>query len=493
MNNFKMYLSRVLNGDNGRFTKDLVIKILSELVNLICSLLTFSIFARLLTKSDYAVSNQLISLGTLIAPIILLRINTAYCVFLPGESDLKIIKSRFFSSVLISMIICTIMTIIIIIYRGMISYLLFKTSGYKEIIPIISIYYALFSISTLAQDFYRATGEIKKSSTLITANALLRVILFIVTLKIGKAISLNSVLYLYCTTELVIALIGVLSIYIKYHDIPIKICFSKLKEYYWYSLPLVPYSIFAWINTSISKFMINHLINLETSAVFTFNYTLVTRVFVLNMILSYTIFPYISKFWNIGRVDLISKYLLKAFNIGIFFGLPMTCGLLVVSPTIANILSNGNYQADKFVIAILCIAMIFNMLYTVFSYLIDLSRKTIWYTIILLITSIMNVVLNYILIPSNGIYGAAIVFLLTNIVQVSLVIFIGLKITDIKIDIKLNYIIRSLVISFIMYLVTSFVYKDTTIANFIASIFVGVLTYFGLQLLTSKILKSNLV
>lgn len=477
----------------GGIRRDISIKFASELINIICGILTFSVFASLLTKSEYAVSNQLIALVVLVVPVILLRINTAYCVFLPGESDLIKLKSRFVSSLLISLFICLISVGIIVLNKSTFSYILFGTSEYSLIVSIVAAYFVLLSVSTLVQDFYRATGKINKSSMLITLNAILRALLFLSFTKMERSLTLQGVLLTYGFTELIILIIGLFNIYNDYRDIPIKLEFSKLKEYYQYSLPLVPYSIFGWINASVGKLMINHLMDLESSGIYTFNYSLVLRIFVLNTVVGYTIFPYISKAWNNRNKEQVSVYISKAFNIGVFLGFPITFGILAVLPSVANILSKGNYEADKLIVGILCIAMIFNMLYTVFSYLIDLSRKTIWYTIILFITATFNIISNFILIPRYGLYGAATVFLLTNLIQAILVIFIGTKITTIRIKISIKYIIKSLIISMLMYGITSVLYQNSSMINFIMSVLVGIITYFGIHYIVSKITNESLI
>lgn len=473
--------------------KDLFIKIISEVINAICGILTFGIFATFLTKIDYSVSNQLINLAVLIVPIILLRINTAYVVFLPGETDKEKIKSRFFSTLIISIFQCSIVIIAILSNKALLSYALFGTEDYAYLIPTVAIYYILLALSTLVQEFYRATGRISRSVMLVSLNAVLKAIIFLVFTQIRQGISLHEVVFFYCLIEFIILSIGLFNIFYSYKGIRFRFSFKGLKSYYSYSLPLVPYSIFAWLNTSIGKLMINHLMGLEQSGIYTFNYSLVMRVFILNTVVGYTIFPYISKAWNQGKKEQVSSYISKAYKIGVFLGLPITLGLIAVLPTIAELLSNGNYVADKLLVGLLCVAMIFNMLYSVFSYLIDLSRKTIWYTIILFITSIFNIIINFILIPKYGLYGAASAYLLTNILQAALVIIIGTKITKLVINISIKYTIKCLLISVLMYAFTINIYKDSGLINFFISILTGVIIYFGLHYIISRITNEPMI
>lgn len=489
----KTKFSSIFKGEKGRFVGDIGVKAVAELVNAICGILIFSIFARALTKSDYAVSNQLITLGTLFAPIILIKINTAYCVFLPGEKDLSKLKSRFFSSMILSIPSCLIVIALLVFNKSMFSNMMFATYEYSKYMGLIAVYYIFVSLNTLTQDFYRALGKIKKSSMLVSTNAVLKVIFFITFMNMQDIFTLQMVLLIYCLTEFIVLSISFFGIMKFFKGTPLKIDFSALKEYYVYSLPLMPYLILSWVNTSIGRFIINHLVDLESSGIYTFNYSLVVRLFIINTIVGYTIFPYISRFWNEGNKERVSAYLTKAFNIGVFFGLPITFGLIAVLPTIVSMLSGGNYPVDKLMIGILCISMMFNMIYSVFSYLIDLSRKSVWFTVILLMTSVLNVALNFLLIPRYQLYGAAITLMITYFVQAIITIYIGIKSTSVQLKISIGYVIRSLFISLIMYFLTSVCYQNSGVLNFTVSVLVGIVTYFGLHFAVSKITHKPII
>lgn len=483
----------VKSSETKRFASDLVARALTEVISAVIGIITFSILARSLNKTEYAISNQLITLGGLLAPIILIKMNSAYCVFFPGQKNRTVLKSRFFSSVILTLPICFAVIILLLLFREFFSIAMFGTNEYANLIVIMAIYYILLALATLSQDFFRGIGSIKIASFLAVMNSVFKLLAFILLILQKKAITLEMILWSYLITEVLILIVALILIFHYFKGLKLKIEFKPLREYYKYALPLMPYLVLSWMNQSIGKFIINHLMGLEDSGVYVFNYSLVTRLFVITPILGYTIFPYISRFWNTGQKDMVSLYLSKAFNIGIFLGIPISFGLLAVQPTIVEILGGENYQVDKLLCGILCLAMIFNLLYSVFGYLIDLSRKTIWYTIILLITSIVNIGLNYLLIPILGIYGAAITMLIVYGMQAVLTIIIGVKAAQVKLRISLLYIVRVFAVSVAMYFITSLVYKNTSILNFILSIGVGGSFYFFITWIMSKITKKGIV
>ena len=87
-----------LGGEKFVFASDMGVKAIAELVNSVFGILTFSILARALSDDSYAVVNQFIAIGTLVAPIILFKFSSAFIVFLSGENNKEVLKSRYFTA-----------------------------------------------------------------------------------------------------------------------------------------------------------------------------------------------------------------------------------------------------------------------------------------------------------------------------------------------------------------------------------------------------------
>ncbi|MGX8832884.1 lipopolysaccharide biosynthesis protein [Amedibacillus sp. YH-ame6] len=484
---------QIFKGNFGKLASDIIGRGFTEVLGAITSTITFAILARSMIKSDYAVVNQLTTLGVLLAPILLVKMNSAFCVFFAGEPNKEKIKSRF---VTICLTIIPIGLLLIGILNGFNDYfsiLMFNTPEYGNVMFTMSLYYILLAFSTLFQDFFRAIGDIKVSNFNTTVKNVLKCLILVLAYFFRYEISLEFVLWIHCIIELISIFMILIPLNKYFKDIPFKIEWKPLKKYYIYALPLMPYLILSWVNSQIGKFILNHLMGLNDSAAYTFNYSLVVRLFILNTVLSYTIMPHISKYWNMGDKAMVSSYLTKAFNLGIMIGIPLSFGLISVLPTIVSLLSDGNYVAMPFLCFILCLTMLFNMMFNIFSYLIDLTRKTAWFTFILLITSVINISLNYILIPLWGLNGAGVTILFTSLIQAILTIIIGMKSAKMKLHIKIEYIIRVIVFSLLMYGVVTFIYNDSGLLNFVFSIAIGLGVYFGGFFLYCKMTKRKLL
>ncbi len=484
-----------LQGENGRFAGDLGFKAVTEICNAVFGILTFAILSRFLVNADYAVVNQTIAVSSLIAPILLVKMNNAFCVFLAGEQDARKIKSRFFSVLLLCLPVSAVLVLVFLLGNTYFSRLMFGIPDYSHLMLLMSLYFVALSLSTLCQSLYQSINRQKKSNVFIIVRVALTTLCFFVLTLVPAWFSLENVLLLYVGIETVVLLLSFFSIVYDYRGVPLRLQFRPLKEYYAYALPLMPYVVMSWINSFIGRFILNHLVddNLYTSSVFGFYSALVSRAFFINAVLVYTIFPYIAKFWNENNRDKVAFYLRRAFNIGLFFAVPMTLGMVVTTPTLVSLLSGGNYPVNPIAMGLLCGAQIFQMLYMNYSYLIDLSRRTMLYNVIFLISSLINVGLNFALIPSMGLYGAALAMLLSYAVQFVISVFVGSRSAGLRISFDWWQIGKTLLCSAAMYVVCCFTYGAGGMIRFVVTVAVGVGVYFLSSLLLSKVTKTSLM
>lgn len=481
------------SGEAGRFAGDLGFKAITEICNALFGILTFAILSRLLSKSDYAVVNQTIAISSLIAPIVLIKMNNSFCVFLAGEQDESIVKSRFFSVFLVCLPLCAVVILVLWLFGDTFSQLMFSTPEYSGITVLMALYFVLLSLSTLTQSLYQAINRQKKSNVFIILRVTLTTLGFAALSLVPGWFTLPASLLVYAVIEGIVFLSSFVCLILDYRHVPLRLEFLPLKEYYRYALPLMPFAVMGWINSFIGRFILNHLMGLEPSGIFSFDAALISRAFFINAVIVYTIFPYISKFWNEGNKPKVVSYLRKATNIGMFFALPLTFGIMAVAPTIVQILSGGNYPTDRLLLGLLCFANMFLMLYTIYSFLIDLSRRTMLYNVILFISSLLNVGLNYLLIPIWGLYGAGAAMLISYIIQFFLTLFIGNWAASLQISVDWAFMFRSLVCSVFMYLVCMLVYGDGGILRCIITVMIGCIVYFSTSYAWARLTRRSLI
>ncbi|MGI6199193.1 MAG: lipopolysaccharide biosynthesis protein [Christensenellales bacterium] len=491
--NVKALMGRFLKGEKGRFAGDLVLKSVTEVLSAVFGVLTFSLLSRALNQAEYAVVNQSIAMSALLAPVILIKINNAYCIFLPSETDPSVVKSRFFSTLLVSLPVCAAVFFALFFGSGFFSGLMFNSPAYSPLMPYMALYFVLLSLSTLIQDFFRATGRMKTSSIILIVKTALLTGALAGAFVWPDAFTLTNVIHIYWLVELAVFAIGFVLVLWRYRGVKCALAFRPLREYYAYSLPLMPYVIMSWLSSFVDRFMLTHLMDLSTSGVYSFYASLLSRAFFLNLVLSYTLFPYIAKNWNLGDRQRVILYLRKTFNLAVFIALPMISGIVVTAPTLVELLGGGNYPVDRPLMLVLCVGMLFQMFYTIFSYLIDLSRKTAWYNVIFLVTCVIKVGLTYLLIPYWGMMGAALATMLTYILQFLLTMWVGMRTANLSFSLEYRQSVKAMVCTAAMTAAVIPVYGAGGLLRFALAVCAGVAVYFGLSMGWSYLTRKSMI
>ena len=487
----KITLPARLRGKGSRFAGDLGFKAVTEICNALFGLLTFALLSRLLeSKADYAVVNQTIAVSSLISPIVLIKMNNAFCVFLAGEQDRVRIKSRFFSVLCTCLPMCALLGAVMVGWDSALSDLMFGSADYAPLLGLMAAYFVVLSLSTLCQSLYQATGQQKKSNVFVIVRSAFTAAAFAALSIFPALATLENVLLLYLGTESVVLLLSLVCILWDYRHVPLRLEFSPLKEYYRYAIPLMPSVILSWINSFIGRFILNHLENLDAAGTYGFYASLVSRAFFVNAVLVYTVFPYVAKFWNENNRTEVANYLRRAFHIGIGFGLPATAGLVITIPTLTRLMSENTFEYAPTVMLWLCLAQVFQMLYMNYSYLIDLSRRTEVYNVVFFLSSAVNVVFSVWLIPKMGMEGAAVAMMLAYLTQLIVTIWIGTRSAGLRVIPDWKQIVKALVSTGAMTLVCHWLYADS-ILRFALTVVVGIVVYAGTMAVLSKLTKTS--
>lgn len=485
--------NNLLHKISNSIVSDFIFRIITENFSFIFSIITFSLISRMLEKEEYAIVNQTLTLSSVVAPIILLQLNSTFCVFLAPLKDKQTQISRFISMLLLIIPVCVVFWLSMAIKSNFMSSLLFASDSYDKYLILIATYLVFYSLSFFSIEFFRGLTRLKTSTFFVMLRTILITSCLLILVYITKSLSLYTVLMCYCLVEFSILFIVNLYILYVFFGTKIVINFYILKDYFLFAIPLIPYAIMSWANAGLSRIILNHLMSLKDAAIYGFNYSVVVRVFFLNSLIGYIIYPYISRFWAEKNLDKVKSYLSNGINMGILLYLPLTVGVIVTAPTIVAILAKGNFVPNRILIAIISLSMFFQFISNIFSYLIALSRKTIWYNFILLAVCVINISVLYVAIPLFGIYGAAIALAVTYFFQALLTSYIGIKNTGLTLNINFIFIFKTIICTLIMSIILVFIYNNTGAINFMMSFIASVLCYFMSLYFVSKFTNTNIL
>ncbi|MBD5463126.1 MAG: oligosaccharide flippase family protein [Lachnospiraceae bacterium] len=287
-------------------------------------------------------------------------------------------------------------------------------------------YYLVISINSYFSIFARAINKIKLvviNSVLSSLMIAVLNIVFLLVLNLG----VEGYFYSLILGNLVTAL--VYFYYGKYFLFLIKRFWNKnlVKELLVYSIPLIPNSVFWWVNSSLDKFCLTTMVGLSEVGLYAVSGKISSMLNIVTSIFSQAWSISVIKEYKDSGSDKFFTIIFNIFNILILF---MSFVVIISIKLLAKVLfSNEFYLAWKYV-PYLVIAFYFNALNVYFGSIFTAYKKT---NLIFWTTgagAIINLFLNVLMIKSMGTLGAAIATIISNmIVYIARIIFVRRYVT----------------------------------------------------------------
>ncbi len=188
---------------------------------------------------------------------------------------------------------------------------------------------------------------------------------------------------------------------------------SILREALRYSLPMVPLNFLSWIQDRIDKVYLNSIISLNAVGLYSAGVNIANQYSFLSRPVMTTIKPEISKRLDSGDEGVqgdIKDAFLIFFQISLFLYLLMS----LFSKEIVQLLMNERFHECYRIVPIFLLGIIIAEVTGIFQLKFVYKNQTVWFPITLFCSALLNVALNYFLIPFLDIYGAALSKTLTE-------------------------------------------------------------------------------
>ncbi|MCI9141341.1 MAG: oligosaccharide flippase family protein [Lachnospiraceae bacterium] len=360
------------------------------------SFILVPVYTTKLSTAEYGSVDLVFTTLSLLLPILSLEINEAVLRFSLSENVTK--KDSIFS---IGVAISSFSFFIFIVLFPIT--LFFET--FREYWLYIIMLYMTNVVYVCLSQFAKGNRYIKEYSicgfihTIITA--FLNILFLVVFECKVNGYLLSYILgYIFASLYLVIIL---------YKDIKIlsfrKIERSDVKQMLRYSVPLIPNAVCWWINNASDKYILAIFCNTAMVGLYSIAYKIPSLLSVVSSIFFSA--------WQISAVDDFGKKECQVFYSKIyraFFILnALVCVILITgSKQIAYILyANDFFDAWRYSVILIC-AYFINALSTFLGTIYTTSQKTKMLLLSSLIAAIINIVMNLLLIPIFGAFGAAI-------------------------------------------------------------------------------------
>lgn len=165
-----------------------------------------------------------------------------------------------------------------------------------------------------------------------------------------------------------------------------------------YSIPLIPYSLSGIILAQCDRIMIGSIKGLSDAGLYSFAYNIGMLLLMVIGATQTAIMPDFYKLIEKKEYRVLDNLVKKLFLIILVF----STGLIFYSKELVYILSDAKYHATYKIIPIIVIGYVFFSMFYIYIRYIDYTKKTIWSSVILLSSGLINIVLNASYIPKFG-------------------------------------------------------------------------------------------
>lgn len=424
MNIKKLLLSKFPKSGIKVYSLNLAWSALLKFSSLGLSLITVAIIARLLGPESFGTLNYIFSLGTIIAVFVSLGIdNTVYKELLEEKHNRnKILGTAIIMKAISGLIALIAITVIVF---------LTKESWTIQVLTFLfGVGYITQPLNLLYFDF------LKERNTRIVAYIQISTSLISSILKISVVYFFHSLPLFILIQSLEALLSGSLSVYYlkKTSETPFKFEFSKEKALSYIAViaPLSLYGVFTEIYSRIDVLMLKHLQNITTVGLYSTATRLTEVWYMIPNILSSVFFPALANAHN-NKIEYF-KRLRTLTGILLLSSLIISITTLLFSKQIILLIYGMPFIGGSPLLSIYIFSLPGTFLLTIFYQDLLLEKKVWTITCIAGIPAVLNIILNYALIPSHGAAGAALATVLSyNCITVFFLIYLYNK------KLKLNY------------------------------------------------------
>lgn len=452
---------------------------LGESLAMLSLLISFPIFARIFTKSEYGLLNLVAVTLTFMDIIISGGLKPAVIRFYgeckqDGEEKLRLLYSTMITTTLATGCVGAILLLLI----NQIGIVDFLGKNFGELIKFISV----LLIFRIGSGMIRAFLQCEEKTVLYNVTLVLERYLglvislfFVLSMNLGlqgfyygKVLS-EGLFFFYLLAVMLRRPIFKIGVFSK------TLLINNIK----YGFPLCAYNIAGFINNSGDRYLIQYFLGSEKVGVYSLGYNMAFYIksLVVTSINS-ALIPMTMNLWAKEGSDKTGKFLSKFLGYYAMFAIPIIFGLSVMARDAVVVLGSTKYiESAEIVFYVITGTMISGAYFPIVGGLF-IQKKTLTLAQLLITASIINIILNIILIPLIGIKGAAIATLISC---VFFIIIGNIKAsqhikTEIPYAMLFRYVIYSTVMSVPLYLL-SLPFVHNIVIALVIKITIGIIIY----------------
>lgn len=273
----------------------------------------------------------------------------------------------------------------------------------------------------------------------------------------------------------------------------ISIIYSKLKlslakDLAKYSFPLVIGNLAAWILSLSDRYILEFFRGSQEVGIYSASYNISERsIMLLSTLFMLASGPISMHIWEKEGKEKSAEFINKVTRYYLIFCVPAVIGLSVLSKPIINIMTSDQYFEGYKIISFVTLGVLFLGLQQRFHAGFLFYKKTIFITIAIVASGLLNLFLNFLFIPRYGYFAAAITTLISYAFLLFLMIMLSRRIFIWKFPLKslVKVTCGSAIMGIIVYYVGNSL-TSLVLVNLISGICIGVVVYFLMLILLKE-------
>lgn len=380
--------------------KDSLIYGLGSTVGKFIGVLLVPIFTRVFPPTEYGVIELIGTISSILLSILVLGLDSSTVRFYYSTKDIKekqtIISTGLFFQVAFSIVAC----IILCFYTDYIAIKVFKNLAYSIILMVSIITIPFTLIINFFTMIFRLNFTPWKYNSLIVTQLFLTAfisIYLVVILKIG----IIGVFYSSLITNVILIPIG---LFLSRSNYRLVFSIKKLKLLLSFGIPLVPASFSLLILNLADRFFLAHYSTLEQVGLYSIGIKLSSLLLLIVGAFQLAWGPFA---FSISKEDGAKKIYSKVLTYYMLVSSFIAVGLSVFAYDILKIVTTPAYLEGFKIVGILSFGIVAYGAYYIVSIGIHLANKTSHIAWTLAVAAVMNILLNFLLVPEYGMLGAS--------------------------------------------------------------------------------------
>ena len=373
-------------------------------------LITTPVFSRMLTKAEYGIAenfNALLSIMIIVAslclPATLIRARFDF-----KDSLISYIKTCLLINIITSIIIAFCFSL----FKTQITEFFFLDTKYFVVLFFVVSANPAFEIFILLNQF---DYKYKKVSVINSLVAILGIGFSFLLLLFFK----ENIFAKLFGAQIPLIILGI-TLYFFFFTKRGKINFRYVKYILPIAIPFVIHSLSGAILNSADRIMITNICGTEENALYSIGCSVGQLANVLWAAMNTAFVPWLGEIMHLKKYDELRKF--STFYISFF--VVCVLGVILIAPELLFFLGGSKYSEAKYVIPAIVISNVFLFLYSMYVNIEQYEKKTNGMALATTISAVINIVLNWILIPIYGYVVAAYTTMLGYLVMLILHYFL---------------------------------------------------------------------